>query len=80
MVAYLNGEVRLRKVLGLGSAVALVSALAALPLSGAVPTGPSVGQKVPEFRLQDQNGKEKTLASILGPKGALLVFYRSADW
>ena len=30
--------------------------------------------------LQDQNGNEKTLRSIMGPKGALLVFYRSADW
>ena len=49
-------------------------------LSGAVPTGPNVGESVPEFRLQDQNGSEKTLHSILGPKGALLVFYRSADW
>jgi peroxiredoxin len=49
-------------------------------LHGAVPTGPNVGERVPDFRLQDQNGNEKTLASIMGPKGALLVFYRSADW
>ena len=46
----------------------------------AVPSGPSVGQAVPDFRLQDQNGATRTLRSILGPKGALLVFYRSADW
>jgi peroxiredoxin len=39
-----------------------------------------VGERVPEFRLQDQNGTVQTLRSILGPKGALLVFYRSADW
>ena len=57
------------------------AALAALLYAnGAVSTGPNVGQKVPDFRLQDQNGKEQTLASIMGPKGALLVFYRSADW
>ena len=49
-------------------------------LPGAVPTGPSVGEKVPDFALQDQNGNQKTLHSILGPKGALLVFFRSADW
>ena len=49
-------------------------------MSGAVPTGPQVGESVPEFRLRDQNGSEKTLRSLLGPKGALLVFYRSADW
>ena len=39
-----------------------------------------MGESVPEFRLQDQNGAVQTLRSILGPKGALLVFYRSADW
>lgn len=46
----------------------------------AVPTGPNVGESVPEFRLQDQNRTVQTLRSILGPRGALLVFYRSADW
>ncbi|HEY2015931.1 MAG TPA: hypothetical protein VGH38_20655 [Bryobacteraceae bacterium] len=59
-------------------------ALAALWLQGgahaAVPTGPNPGQAVPDFRLQDQNGAAQTLHSVLGPKGALLVFYRSADW
>jgi hypothetical protein len=42
--------------------------------------GPQVGQRVPEFTLQDQNGKSWTSQSILGPKGAMLVFVRSADW
>jgi len=42
--------------------------------------GPQVGQTVPEFSLTDQNGKVWTRASIMGPKGALLLFYRSADW
>src|SRR6476469_5444492 len=42
--------------------------------------GPQVGQVVPDFRLSDQNGKVWTRASIMGPKGALLLFYRSADW
>src|SRR5262249_58220749 len=42
--------------------------------------GPKVGQVVPDFRLSDQNGKVWTRASIMGPKGALLLFYRSADW
>jgi peroxiredoxin len=42
--------------------------------------GPQVGQLVPDFRLGDQNGKVWTRASIMGPKGALLLFYRSADW
>jgi peroxiredoxin len=42
--------------------------------------GPQVGEMVPDFRLSDQNGKVWTRASIMGPKGALLLFYRSADW
>jgi len=42
--------------------------------------GPQVGQRVPDFTLKDQNGKTWTLQSIMGPKGAMLVFYRSADW
>ncbi len=42
--------------------------------------GPQVGQPVPDFALQDQRGERRTLKSILGPNGALLVFFRSADW
>jgi len=57
-------------------ALLLTGALAA----AAVPTGPKAGQAVPDFRLADQDGTVRTLRSILGPKGALLVFFRSADW
>ena len=42
--------------------------------------GPQVGERVPAFSLPDQNGRVRTLESILGPKGALLLFHRSADW
>jgi peroxiredoxin len=42
--------------------------------------GPQVGQIVPDFSLSDQNGKAWTRSSIMGPKGAMLLFYRSADW
>ena len=42
--------------------------------------GPQVSERVPDFSLKDQNGKTWTLQSIMGPKGAMLVFYRSADW
>ena len=42
--------------------------------------GPQIGERVPDFALKDQNGKARTLQSIMGPKGAMLVFYRSADW
>jgi hypothetical protein len=42
--------------------------------------GPQVGQSVPDFRLVDQNGASRTLESVMGPRGAMLVFIRSADW
>jgi hypothetical protein len=42
--------------------------------------GPQVGERVPDFSLKDQNGTTQTLKTIMGPKGAMLVFLRSADW
>ena len=42
--------------------------------------GPQVGDRAPDFSLPDQSGKTQTLRSIMGPRGAMLVFLRSADW
>ena len=42
--------------------------------------GPQVGEPVPDFALQDQRGQEQTLRSLMGPRGLMLVFVRSADW
>jgi hypothetical protein len=42
--------------------------------------GPQVGDRVPDFSLSDQTGKVRTLQSVMGTKGAMLVFVRSADW
>jgi hypothetical protein len=42
--------------------------------------GPQVGERVPEFSLQDQFGKTWTRDSLMGTGGLMLVFYRSADW
>ena len=42
--------------------------------------GPQVGATVPPFSGVDQFGKARTLASTYGPKGTMLVFFRSADW
>jgi len=42
--------------------------------------GPQVGATVPDFNLADQQGRMRTLKSVMGPKGAMIVFYRSADW
>jgi peroxiredoxin len=42
--------------------------------------GPALGAKLPEFQLKDQDGKAQSLKSLLGPKGAIILLYRSADW
>ena len=42
--------------------------------------GPKVGDTLPAFTLQDQQGRTRPLSSLMGPKGAVLVFFRSADW
>ena len=58
----------------------LALAATALVAQAAVTTGPEIGQLIPAFSTVDQNGTMQTLKSLMGPKGALLVFYRSADW
>ena len=42
--------------------------------------GPQVGDRIPDFALPDQHGTVQTLDSIMGERGAMLVFHRSADW
>ncbi|MEQ1912664.1 MAG: hypothetical protein ABMA15_27860 [Vicinamibacterales bacterium] len=67
-------------------ALAVVFGVAALPAQSPrtrvdlSKLGPQVGERVPDFSLKDATGKEWTLQSIMGPKGAMLVFFRSADW
>ena len=38
------------------------------------------GSRIPNFEAPDQNGNLRTFESIRGPKGAILLFHRSADW
>ncbi len=42
--------------------------------------GMATGQKAPEFTLNDQNGREISLAALLKKGPVALVFFRSADW
>lgn len=42
--------------------------------------GLAVGQKAPAFSARDQFGRTQTLESLKGPKGTVLLFFRSADW
>ena len=64
----------------------LVDAATQAGQTGAAPAvdvtrlGPQVGDKVPDFTLPDQHGQTRTLASLMGSKGLVLVFSRSADW
>lgn len=36
------------------------------------------GQRAPEVRLQDQDGQERSLAELLGPRGLVVYFYPKA--
>jgi len=42
--------------------------------------GPQVGERAPALRLVDHSGREQTIAGAAGPKGTMVVFFRSADW
>jgi hypothetical protein len=42
--------------------------------------GPQVGSRVVDFTLEDHRGVERSIRSVAGPKGTMLVFFRSADW
>jgi len=43
-------------------------------------TGPDIGEVIPDFEAEDQNGKLTSFKDIVGPNGALILFHRSADW
>ena len=42
--------------------------------------GPPAGKVAPDFSGVDQFGRRHTLQSVLGAEGAMIVFFRSADW
>lgn len=42
--------------------------------------GLPVGSKAPGFSLRDQFGHMQTLDTLKGPKGTVILFFRSADW
>ncbi len=50
------------------------------PLSEEFPTGPDVGQKVPDFTLPDHSGKLVNFTETRSTRRALILFYRSASW
>ena len=60
--------------------VSTAGVFAQAPVVDTSKIGPQIGQAVPPITGVDQFGKPHTLNSIYGPKGAMLVFFRSADW
>lgn len=68
-------------ILRLAAAMAVLAATTAAqsPVDPGV-AGPAVGTEAPAFTLTDHTGTPRSLAALLGPRGGLLVFSRSADW
>lgn len=48
--------------------------------TGAGPGRLGPGDRIPEFALPDQSGASRSFRDLTGRNGAMLVFYRSADW
>ena len=42
--------------------------------------GLKVGERIPEFRAQDQSKRNRIFKDTCGPKGLVFIFHRSADW
>lgn len=59
---------------------AAVWTFCAFSLLAAREYGPPAGSRMPDFALRGQDGKIHTLKSLLRPKGAVILFFRSADW
>ena len=72
-----------RRVRSFASALTLLIAAAAIQASLQVnleDVGPRIGAIVPAFSGVDQFGRKQTLQTVIGQEGAMLVFFRSADW
>ena len=55
-------------------------ATAAPELLKDVPTGPAVGEAVPDFELPDQHGNLVRFSEARDGSKALVLFHRSASW
>ena len=50
------------------------------PASADFPTGPALGERLPDFTLPNQHGEPVDFHADRGGQGAVVVFYRSAVW
>jgi hypothetical protein len=72
-IRYLIGRVFVRGIF-------LSFLFAAVTLAQTGSLGPGVGSRIPDFSAPDQHGVVQNLETLKGPKGLMLVFFRSADW
>jgi hypothetical protein len=56
------------------------TAMPPTPASFSERYGPAVGERAPLIAALDQTGKQRDFASLRGPKGLWVLFFRSADW
>ena len=75
----MNDRVSSRTVVAATLVCAVVVLTMAQPLDPQT-LGPKLGERLVDFSLPDQHGVTRSLRSLFGPKGAVLVFFRSADW
>ena len=66
------------RVLVLLAALVLVAARPAV--AGPIDVGPPVSATAPALHATDLDGRAVDLAAISGPKGVVLIFFRSAKW
>jgi len=71
---------RIAQIVAFSALTLAPGGLNAQPEPASIPTGPAVGEKIPEFEAVDQFGHRQTFATLKGAKGLLLLFHRSADW
>jgi len=66
------------RIIGIVRKIPVLLLVALCPLAAA-DFGPPTGSHFPAFNLPDQTGKLHSSRSLLGPKGAVILFYQSAD-
>ena len=64
--------------LGIGVVVAIILFALSMPPAEAAKTL-KVGERAPDFRLTDQNGREVHLADFRGKNSVILAFYVKAN-
>ncbi len=64
----------------LASMLVVVSLGAAQRAGYSRPVPFGVGDRIPQFHAPDQDGKERQFSDLVGPKGLVIFFFKSADW